>query len=108
MPTESADRLCPGREFADATLFLAMASIIATLDIGKARDAEGKEIVPKASFASTSIVRSVRGWSDQWHEKATHHSSALGSYPEEFPCSIKPRCDATGPLVMDTLASLSV
>ena len=59
--TRFTNRLCPGREFADAKLFLAIANIIATLDIGRAKDAEGKEIVPTASFASTSIVRSVCG-----------------------------------------------
>ena len=57
---QAAYRLCPGREFADATVFLAMAGMIAALDIGKARDAEGNYITPKASFASTSIVRSVK------------------------------------------------
>ena len=51
-------RLCPGRLFADTTLFLAIANIAATLDIRKALDAEGKEITPTASF-HPSFVRSV-------------------------------------------------
>ncbi|EPS99982.1 hypothetical protein FOMPIDRAFT_1123320 [Fomitopsis schrenkii] len=77
-------RLCPGREFADATLFLAMASMAAALDIGKARDGEGNDITPNVSFASSSIV----------------------SYPEVFPCRIKPRFDATSVMVSDTLAGI--
>ena len=43
-------RLCPGRSFADSTLFLAIATMVATLDIGKARDAGGEEITPEESF----------------------------------------------------------
>lgn len=58
--TGTLNRLCPGREFADATLFLAISNMIAALDIGKSRDAEGNEITPKAAFASSSIIRSVR------------------------------------------------
>ncbi|KAI0724641.1 cytochrome P450 [Fomitopsis betulina] len=77
-------RLCPGREFADATLFLAISNMIAALDIGKSRDAEGNEITPKAAFASSSII----------------------SYPEHFSCSIKPRFDTTSSMVLETLANV--
>lgn len=68
--TRAVDRLCPGREFADATLFLAMASMAAALDIGKARDGEGNDITPNVSFASSSIVRSVS--SRREYSEATH------------------------------------
>ena len=43
-------RVCPGKLFADTTLFLVIANIAATLDIRKARDGDGKEITPEVSF----------------------------------------------------------
>ena len=103
---QAVDRLCPGREFADATLFLAMASMISALDIAKAQDAEGKDITPAVSFASSSIVRLV-----QTRRALCLDSSQLRilhSYPNEFPCRIQPRSEATAAMVMDTLAGLSL
>lgn len=76
-------RLCPGREFADATVFLAMAGMIAALDIGKARDAEGNYITPKASFASTSIVRSVKAWHK--YCQTTYDRVCYTVIPRNFP-----------------------
>lgn len=43
-------RICPGRYFADTSIWLAAASMIATLDIHKARDSQGQEIIPPAAF----------------------------------------------------------
>ena len=48
-------RLCPGRLFADTTLFLAIAGIVATLNIDKARDSEGNVITPEAEFFSAFV-----------------------------------------------------
>ncbi|KAH8116638.1 cytochrome P450 [Phellopilus nigrolimitatus] len=39
-------RLCPGKEFADASMWLVIAMTLATLNITKARDATGSEITP--------------------------------------------------------------
>ena len=51
-------RLCPGRQFGDAAVFLAVAHMIATLNINKARDAQGKDIIPEPRFMS-GFVRLV-------------------------------------------------
>lgn len=48
-------RICPGRYFADTTLFLAIANMAATLDIRKARNAEGAEVTPRISFTDSFI-----------------------------------------------------
>lgn len=48
-------RICPGRQLADQTLWLAIATVLAVLDIHKARGADGNEIVPEASFVSGGI-----------------------------------------------------
>ncbi|KZT69382.1 cytochrome P450 [Daedalea quercina L-15889] len=61
-------RICPGRRFADNSLWLAMANLIATFEIRKARDVKGNEITPPAQF-----------------------ESGFTSGPVRFQCSIKPR-----------------
>ncbi|KAH9929345.1 uncharacterized protein B0H18DRAFT_1117394 [Fomitopsis serialis] len=53
----------------------------ATLDIRKARDAEGREITPEVSFTPNFV-----------------------SHAEEFTCAITPRSSAAKTLVAETLA----
>jgi cytochrome P450 len=39
-------RICPGRHIADASLFTMIATLLATVDVVRAKDAQGREIVP--------------------------------------------------------------
>ncbi|KAH9834572.1 cytochrome P450 monooxygenase [Rhodofomes roseus] len=77
-------RQCPGRLFADTALFLVIATMAATLDIRKARDAEGKEIIPEVSWLPAFI-----------------------SPPEDFVCAIAPRSSSAKTSVADALAGAS-
>ncbi|KAI0364039.1 cytochrome P450 [Pilatotrama ljubarskyi] len=43
-------RVCPGQDFADAALWLAIATIVAAFDIRKPLDSEGNEYTPPAAF----------------------------------------------------------
>ncbi|KAF8987615.1 cytochrome P450 [Cyathus striatus] len=61
-------RLCPGLYFAEASLWIVMASILATMDIRRALDDNGKEIDPEIELIT-----------------------GLASHPKPFPCTIKPR-----------------
>ncbi|KAI0257947.1 cytochrome P450 [Gloeopeniophorella convolvens] len=61
-------RICPGRHFVDATLFIAVASMLSVFRMEKKRDAEGNAIPIECSY-SGSVVSS----------------------PSKFPCSIVPR-----------------
>jgi hypothetical protein len=45
-------RICPGRYLADANLWIVMASVLATMNISKAIDSDGKEITPIPAFTS--------------------------------------------------------
>jgi hypothetical protein len=45
-------RICPGRHLADTTLWIAIASVLATLTISKAKDKDGNDITPKLQFSS--------------------------------------------------------
>jgi hypothetical protein len=48
-------RICPGRYIADASLFAILSTLLATIDIVRARDGSGKEIVPKVDMTSEII-----------------------------------------------------
>ncbi|RDA86099.1 hypothetical protein CP532_1168 [Ophiocordyceps camponoti-leonardi (nom. inval.)] len=61
-------RICPGRFFADSTMFITVAQILAAFSIGKAKDEQGQEIEIK--------LESTTGPSN---------------HPKEFPYSIVPR-----------------
>ncbi|KAI0675604.1 cytochrome P450 [Trametes maxima] len=63
-------RVCPGQPLADASIWLAMANIIALFDIRKAVDASGREITPPAEFLSK-----------------------FSSMPAPFSCRILPRSE---------------
>jgi len=45
-------RQCPGKAFADASVFLVLAHIVATLEISRAVDEQGREIVLKHAYKS--------------------------------------------------------
>ncbi|THU79819.1 cytochrome P450 [Dendrothele bispora CBS 962.96] len=49
-------RICPGRYLADTQLWLAIVTILATLNIRKAKDENGKEIEPEVKFTD-GLVR---------------------------------------------------
>jgi len=45
-------RQCPGKKFADTSLFLVIATIVATMNISKALDEHGNEITPPHAYTS--------------------------------------------------------
>ncbi|KAF9456701.1 cytochrome P450 [Collybia nuda] len=70
-------RICPGRHLADASLWIVMVSVLATLDISKVVDDKGREITPEVVF-----------------------TSGITSHPYPFRCSIQPRSDASRVLIV--------
>ncbi|TFY60472.1 hypothetical protein EVJ58_g5133 [Rhodofomes roseus] len=72
-------RICPGRRFADVSIWLAVANIVAAFDVRKAQDADGKDITPPLAFVPGSV-----------------------SHPRPFKCSIAARNVA-----MELLADLN-
>ncbi|EPT06129.1 hypothetical protein FOMPIDRAFT_1154892 [Fomitopsis schrenkii] len=48
-------RICPGKDFGDATVWLAAVNMLAAFDIRKARDDTGREVTPIPSFSSGMI-----------------------------------------------------
>ncbi|RPD73721.1 cytochrome P450 [Lentinus tigrinus ALCF2SS1-7] len=64
-------RVCPGKEFADASLWIICANVVATMDLFYAKDDAGKDIIPEGGFYSGFI-----------------------SHPKEFTCVFRPRSEA--------------
>ncbi|EIW56884.1 cytochrome P450 [Trametes versicolor FP-101664 SS1] len=71
-------RVCPGQAFADATLWIAMAGIMASFDVRPPLNAEGVEVCPPAAFRP--------GFTRQ---------------PEKYTCRIIPRSGKMAKLVME-------
>jgi hypothetical protein len=52
------NRVCPGQHLGSASVFIAMATILATLNISRATDADGNEIIPNPKM-TTGLERFV-------------------------------------------------
>ncbi|KAF9074605.1 cytochrome P450 [Rhodocollybia butyracea] len=76
-------RRCPGRYFADYSIWIAVATMVSTVDILKAKDNQGNEITPEVAFAP-GFVR----------------------HPQHFPCCVKPRSDNVSTIVDRSLVDL--
>ncbi|KAJ3488147.1 hypothetical protein NLI96_g3052 [Meripilus lineatus] len=61
-------RVCPGRWIAEDVVFLLTSRLISTMNIGKSKDVDGREITPVYGF-----------------------TSGFSSHPKKFPYSITPR-----------------
>lgn len=48
-------RVCPGRTFAEGSIWLCMANFIATMNIEKAVDGDGNPVTPAAAFETGAI-----------------------------------------------------
>jgi len=72
-------RICPGRHFVDATIFIVTSSVLSVFDVTKAKDENGHEIPVKAA------VTARRGIIIQ---------------PENFECSILPRDKVAEDLIL--------
>ncbi|KAM5537299.1 hypothetical protein V8D89_009029 [Ganoderma adspersum] len=78
-------RACPGRDFAEASIWLAAASIVALFDIGKAKNQWGKEITPSGEYVSGFV-----------------------SQPKPFVCSIRPRSTTAAELIAQARVALTI
>ncbi|PVF97871.1 cytochrome P450 [Serendipita vermifera] len=77
-------RICPGKDFADAEVWLFIAQSLATLEFLPPLDANGNEIAPKKEFTSGSI-----------------------SHPIPYECRIRPQNERTAALIREAAAVYS-
>ncbi|KIJ65802.1 hypothetical protein HYDPIDRAFT_109823 [Hydnomerulius pinastri MD-312] len=72
-------RICPGRYAADASIFIAVSLVLATLNISKPLDEDGREYTPKATWADDSSIRR----------------------PNDLPCTITPRSEKARSMILE-------
>ncbi|KAI0363937.1 cytochrome P450 [Pilatotrama ljubarskyi] len=78
-------RICPGKDFADASVWLAMACVISLFDIRKAVDCCGDEITPPPEFYSGFV-----------------------GHPKPFPCIIQARSGDAANIIAQAHAALPI
>ncbi|KAG9225867.1 hypothetical protein CCMSSC00406_0008395 [Pleurotus cornucopiae] len=78
-------RICPGRHLAATNIWIAVATIFATVNITKAKDKDGNEITPEIIF-----------------------ESGVTSRPKAFSCSITPRSEKMIRIVASECKNLSM
>ncbi|THH16045.1 hypothetical protein EW146_g4546 [Bondarzewia mesenterica] len=78
-------RVCPGRYMARGSIWIAIVSILATLDISKAVDKDGKAIEPTDEYSSGLIVTVLTFF------VSFPPILSSNSYPAPFRCTIKSR-----------------
>lgn len=71
-------RRCPGAHLVESSLWLLVASIVATLDVAKARGAHGESVEPAVTF-----------------------DNAVFRTPSRFECDIRPRSEKAGRLIRE-------
>ena len=81
-------RICPGRYFADASLWIMMSNILAMFDIGPPLDASGNpQVIGNIKFTD-GLTRFVAFPAQTVSTLTLLHAD---SHPEPFECTIRPR-----------------
>ena len=79
--------ICVGRHLADASVWIAAASILAAFDIVKAKDEGGREITPLAEMVEGIIRYSTLCCASYGTDQLFAHVS----HPAHFECAFRPR-----------------
>ncbi|KAF7343781.1 Cytochrome P450 [Mycena sanguinolenta] len=82
-------RPCPRRHMANASLFITVASVLATFDITKALDSNGRVIEPSYEFDSGFIMCTSTWGSTSQFSYYVQHTAAVQMF---YPASIQERC----------------
>ena len=81
-------RICPGRHFVDATIFIVASSVLSVFNVTKAKDENGYEIPVKVAVSTERKIV-------MWVRILAHYCLKLrvrfSRHPGEFECSILPR-----------------
>ena len=92
-------RICPGYHIGFSTVWLTAATILATFNLSKAVDKDGRVIEPSSEY-STGMIRCVKPQSVKMHS-----DESWNSHPLPFGCSIKPRSPVAEELIRSAVDS---
>ncbi|KIJ57777.1 hypothetical protein HYDPIDRAFT_103858, partial [Hydnomerulius pinastri MD-312] len=89
-------RICVGKYLAEASVWIAMVSILAVFNIGKAKDKQGRDIDVIPEYKSGIL------WSEYLALGAHHHTDVHhDSHPKPYSFSITPRSPRAAGLAQD-------
>ncbi|QRW22858.1 cytochrome P450 family protein [Rhizoctonia solani] len=74
-------RICPGQYIAEASLFIAVASMLAAFTIKKARDENGREITPTTKAKESSLVYHPAPFKCDIQPRSAHYSALVSALP---------------------------
>ena len=74
-------RKCPGSHLIEQSLWIVMATFLATTDFGKAKDASGKEVEPVVAFENSVFRLAFLNLDDKLSQQITDLSDLLLGYP---------------------------
>ena len=93
-------RSCPGFHLASSAVWLTVATILATFNLSKAVDEDGKVIEPCVECGGDSLTLWVKSQSVK-----NQSNSSWNSRPLPFECSMKPRSDVAERLIRSVVDS---
>lgn len=92
----SSRRVCPGRFLVNDSLWIAIATILATLTISNKLDENGNKIIPSAK-----MTEGLARYACSVHIAAIHiDDNRVGSHPADLKCHITPRSPQAEMLVL--------
>ncbi|KAF8725011.1 cytochrome P450 family, partial [Rhizoctonia solani] len=70
-------RICPGSHFAEASLFLSIASLLATYNFSRKKDKNGKEIIPIVEGAVNSLTVPIKPFDFEIRPRSEKHRALI-------------------------------
>ncbi|QRW23970.1 cytochrome P450 family protein [Rhizoctonia solani] len=70
-------RICPGLHFAEASLFLSIASLLATYNFSRKKDKNGKEIIPIVEGAVNSLTVPIKPFDFEIRPRSEKHRALI-------------------------------
>ena len=94
-------RICPGMHVAQASVWIAIASVLATFSIKKVKNSMGEDITPPLEFES-GLARYDLSYDGPTRRNSYHY---LNSPPKPFACDLKPRSEKAVHLIRDSVTN---
>lgn len=101
MLSDSVSRICPGKELADSSLFIAIAMSVAVFDICKLKDKFGNDVEPLHEYVSGLIRFAADFIYDFYYLSFWAYYDY--SRPKPFECVVKPRSEKAIGLIQSIL-----
>ena len=92
----SGDRACPGKHFADSSLFINIATVLHALEITPPRDENGEAIHISPKMTNNAMSSVLYSSSRQGRDAL----KLTLRYPEDCRCTVKPRSEKAKQLIL--------